>query len=427
MSMKFEPSYLSFLDEVYHCHWSTRKKQKIARLKRAVEHFWPDGHPSRLLHISGTNGKGSVAYYLEQGFTEWGKTGSWTGPHVFDYAERFHICGKQVSHEEIIQIYRQEIEPYQMSLVDHHGQEPLGFASIGILIALKLFERHDVKWGIMEVGAGGRYTPLMALHVDGCILTNIGEDHPLTLGKEVWQRALEKAGMVRQGKPFFSSEMGQARTYVQQTVQDGGGLLFELSKEQCKRVQGILNDEVPEFRLRNLGLAVDVVSYFYPETSVPQLLDKMNAHLPGRFWEFEEKRIITDVAHNRNKIAALAEHLRLKYPGRKMIFLLGLTRQRDPIEVFEPIFPLTASMVVTSASYAGQDPVLLARKLKGFVSPIHVISDPEKAFHEAKSQMGEEDILVLTGSAYMIDQALNQNRYLAHMNASYGWRGNSLT
>ncbi|PIE90648.1 MAG: hypothetical protein CR997_05265 [Acidobacteria bacterium] len=417
----FEPEYFAFLDDIYHCHWSLQKSRKIHRLKKAVKYFWPNGHPTRLLCITGTNGKGSVAYYLEQGLMQWGSTGSWTGPHVFDYAERFHICGQIADHGEIVQIYREEIEPYQLTQMQEN--ESLGFASIGVLIALKLFERHSVQWGIMEVGAGGRHTPLMALDAVGTILTNIGMDHPLTLGSELWQRAVEKAGMAKPGIPFFSAETGEARAFVEKTVLERGATYFGLTENDCDHIRQSLKEDTPLFRIKNLALAVKVILHYYPNTDGRSLLDSMKSHLPGRFSRLQNSQILIDVAHNQNKIDALAEHLKLTYPGKKFIFLIGLTRKRNPEHVFASLFSLGKRFFLTSASYAGQPPGEIAEKLKGKVPGLEVIEDPREAIQKARESLSKEDILVLTGSAYMLDQALNPSRYLAHLNASYGWRG----
>ena len=427
MMPEFEPGYFSFLDEIYHSNWALKKKIKIQQLRKAIAYFWPAGHPSRLIQVTGTNGKGSVSFNLEQGFMLTGNTGSWTGPHVFDYAERFHINGRQVEHDQIVDIYRSEIEPYQLSVAAELGQESLGFASLGILISLKLFERNKVDWGILEVGAGGRYTPLMAVDVAACVLTNVGYDHPLTLGSEIWQRALEKAGIARPGIPFFSSEMGEARDYVRQTVEKQGGVFHGVTAEDINDVQKNMKKKLPAFASRNLALSLKVVKHFFPETDTLRALDAMRTLPKGRFWAFQGSNIIVDVAHNVDKIAALADQLTLQFPGQKFKFMLGLTRKRDPLEVFAPILPLAQSILLTSASYPGQNPHELASKLRTRISEVEVVENPVAAFEKGKSELKKGEILVLTGSAYMIDQALSPNPFLAHINASFGWRGSGST
>jgi len=412
----FEPAYLVSLDEIYHSHWAARKRQRMGFLREAVRYFWPGGVPSRLIHVTGTNGKGSVIHYLEQGFP--GNTGSWTGPHVFDYAERFHINGKTVEHGELVTLYRKTLLPYQERFMEAHPGESLSFAELGILLSLHLFEKHGVEWGMMEVGAGGRYTPLMALDVTACILTNVGYDHPVTLGTEMWQRALEKAGIARPGIPFFTSAEEPALGYVRKTAEAEGAPFHVLKQEEIDKIS-IHKENEPGFKRRNLALACKVIHFFSPEAALP--LDKMKAHLPARF-RHVEPNIIADVAHNVDKIAMLAEQLKTAYPGRKFRFLLGLTRSRDARDVFSPILELAEHITITSASYAGQAPGELAALLREDFKAIEVVTDPMEALEKEKKHLKQEDILVLTGSAYMIDQALNPNPYIRHMNATFGRR-----
>lgn len=412
----FEPAYLVSLDEIYHSHWAARKRRRIGFLREAVHHFWPDGVPFHLIHVTGTNGKGSVIHYLEQGFP--GNTGSWTGPHVFDYAERFHINGKTVSHEEIVTIYKKTLLPYQERFIKSYPGESLSFAELGILLSMHLFEKHGVEWGLMEVGAGGRYTPLMALEVSACILTNVGYDHPKTLGTEMWQRALEKAGIARPGVPFFTSAEEPALGYVRKTAEAEDAPVLVLTQDEIEAIT-IHKENEPEFKRRNLALACKVIHFFCPDIALP--LDKMKAHLPARF-RHVEPNIIADVAHNVNKMAGLAEQLKMVYPGRKFRFLLGLTRSRDAREVFSPILELAEHIVITSASYAGQPPEELAALLGKDFKAIETVTDPLDAFEKEKGRLKPEDILVLTGSAYMIDQALNPNPFVRHINATFGRR-----
>jgi dihydrofolate synthase/folylpolyglutamate synthase len=443
----FEPKYLVTLDEIYHSHWAARKKQRMQFLREAVDHFWPKGHPSRLIHVTGTNGKGSVIYYLEQALQFAGNTGSWTGPHVFDYAERFHLNTQMVSHENIVKIYHEILLPYQEKFIQNHPGESLSFAEMGILLSLHLFDQYEIKWGMMEVGAGGRYTPLMALDMDACILTNVGSDHPKTLGTELWQRALEKAGIARPGVPFFTSAQEPALTYVRKTAEAEGAPVYiaashdnEFSprddennfshrehrdhrephprRGELEEIAAVIGEQ-PEYKLRNLALAVKVIRHFYPEFEFKP--EKMSAELPARFWKVAPN-IIADVSHNEDKIRRLAEQLKFSNPSQRFRFIIGLTRSRDVRQVFAPILELAEHIVVTSASYAGQDPNELAEQLRKDFGSIEVIEEPKAAFELEKQKLQENQILVLTGSAYMIDQALNPNPYIRHLNATFGRR-----
>ncbi len=418
----FDPAYLVTLDEIYHCYWTARKKRRIELLRAAIEHFWPDGHPARLVHVSGTNGKGSVAHYLEQGLARTGATGSWTGPHVFDYAERIHVNAEPASRAEIVEVYRRRLDPYQRSL----GPEPLGFPELGILLALHLFARHGVRWGMMESGVGGRYTPLMALGAAACIVTNVGDDHPVTLGDELWQRALEKAGIARPGVPFFTAARGEALGYVVKTAESEGASVHVVGEEDLEKARRLLpatdHGPAPDPEIANLALALALVEHFHPEWDPAAVLSTMRARLPGRFWS-PAPGVIADVAHNRDKIEHFVARLKLEYPDTRFRFLIGLTRRREPLEMFRPLFELAEEIVVTGASYPGRDPREIAELLRREFSPVSVEPAPREAYRAECEKLGEGRMLVLTGSAYMIDQALNPDPWVRHTNASFGWRG----
>ncbi|MEM7349845.1 MAG: hypothetical protein AAF657_03500 [Acidobacteriota bacterium] len=420
----FDPAYLVTLDEIYHCYWAARKKRQIKRLRTAVEHFWPNGHPTRFVHISGTNGKGSVAHYLEQGLRCSGPTGSWTGPHVFDYAERLHINAEQAPRDAIVEIYRDHLEPYQGSLTEG---ETLGFPELGILLALHLFDQNNAVWGLMESGVGGRYTPLMALNASAGIVTNVGGDHPLSLGQELWQRALEKAGIARPGVPFFTAATGDALDFVSKTAVSQGAPVEAVDEPDRAQVRRGLegsghSTELLGPEVDNLALALKVVQHFYPEEPPEALLSAMSARLPGRFWT-PEPGVIVDVAHNREKIAHFVARLKLHHPEQRFRFLIGLTRQRDPIEMFEPLFEVAETITVTSASYPGREPSQIASQLRRAFQPVAVQDDAREAYRSELAARRDGQTLALTGSAYMIDQALNPNPYVRHLNASFGWRG----
>ena len=125
-------------------------------------------------------------------------------PHLFDYRERFSIGGEFVSHDDVTAVWEERVRPYCVQLGLRNQDHVHTFHEVSILIALALFEKHEVEWAAMETGIGGRYDQTRALDVVGCALTNVGSDHAHMLGEELWQRVLDKAGIARPGVPFFT-------------------------------------------------------------------------------------------------------------------------------------------------------------------------------------------------------------------------------
>ena len=166
----------------------------------------------------------------------------------------------------------------------------------------------------------------------------------------------------------------------------------------------------------------NILRRFYPDEDPGKVLSAMTARLPGRFWSPEPGGIV-DVAHNREKIEHFVRRLKIEHPGRRFRFLVGLTRRRDPVRTFEPLFEVAEEIVVTGASYPGRDPYEVAALLHQVFEAVEVREDPREAYRAERERLEPGQILVLTGSAYMIDQALNPNPYVRHTNASFGWRG----
>ncbi len=421
MPGKFDPAYLTTLDEIYHPEWAMGKRRGIDQLRQAVRDAWPSGHPTRLIHVSGTNGKGTVCSALEQALGFAGPSGSWTGPHVFDYAERIHVEGRQAERAEIVEIYRSRLLPYQNRLAAKPGNEVLSFAQLGILLALFLFERHGVEWAAMESGVGGRYTHLMALDVRASVVTDVGMDHPRTLGAELWQRALEKAGVARKGVPFFTAAQGDALRFVVETARSQGAEVCPVDSEDLQEVARCLPSGTPAFVVRNLALAARIVRYFSPERTVEDVVGDVHRALPGRFTVVREA-VVADVAHNAEKTAALATKLRAEFPGKRFRYVVGLTSGRNALSVLRPLFALASSFTVTSASYKGRDASEIGPEIAGHFGRVRVVANPREAYRQELDSLEKDEVLVVTGSTYTVDQALNQDSFMRETNASYGRR-----
>ncbi|NJN83409.1 MAG: hypothetical protein HC802_14740 [Caldilineaceae bacterium] len=103
--------YYSSVDQIYHAEWSIKKHVRLALLRESIRTLWPNGHPTRLIHVAGTGGKGSTCRFLELGCGCVGKAGAFMSPHLFDYRERFSIGGEFASRKDIQSIWTERIQP----------------------------------------------------------------------------------------------------------------------------------------------------------------------------------------------------------------------------------------------------------------------------------------------------------------------------
>lgn len=423
--------YLNAVDQIYHGTWAAGKLARLRRIQAIVAQLWPAGHPTRMIQVVGTSGKGSTARFLEAGFGLVGIAGSFTGPHLFDYRERFSIGGTPPPPDDIASAWEQVVLPISLDLAER-TDKPLSFFESTILIALVLFERHQVRWAAIEAGVGGRYDQTSALPVVACALTNVGRDHEHLLGSEPWQRAIDKAGAARAGAPLFTSETDPAVLEVIASVcNDVGAPLHLVGEREMQTLCATLGGAIPaesllraQYQQRNAALSLALLTHLLPEIDTAQAVQRfLQVRIPGRLTEVEPG-IYADVAHNPDKVAALADEVRARFTGWGKIFVVGVSGQRQASAVLAPLLDLADAIIITRSSYHGQDPAAIRSALEALRprGSIAVIDDPQAAIAAARAMRGDDQMIFLTGSTYMIDQAINPDPYLRHVNGTYGWR-----
>lgn len=436
--------YYNTVDQIYHAEWTTAKLARLELLRESIDALWPSGHPTRLIHVAGTGGKGSTCRFLEVGFGCAGRAGSFMSPHLFDYRERFSIGAEFASRTDVNDLWSRRIQPFCVKRALRGNLYAHTFHEVSILLALALFERYEVEWAAIETGVGGRYDQTRALDVVAAALTNVGSDHANILGREQWQRALDKAGIARRDIPFFTSETDpDTLAIVSAVCRDAGAPLTVVGRAAVQRIEEMLggDDALPPdedalvgapYQKWNAALSMAVIQHFLPQMDEAHLLKALtHAKLPGRFWRVEEG-VYADVAHNVEKMRALAGEVETRFRNRGKILIVGVSGKRAPAEIFRDLARVAKAIIVTGSSYKGQDPVEVRDELSALTgdTPVLVIYEPRQALHVAKSMRVWEpagrgelpDVILLTGSTYMIEQALNPDPYLRTLSATFGWR-----
>ncbi|MBW7881841.1 MAG: hypothetical protein H3C34_04250 [Caldilineaceae bacterium] len=428
--------YYNTVDQIYHAEWTAAKLMRHELLRRSVATLWPDGHPTRLIHVAGTGGKGSTCRFLEMGFSCTGKAaGAFMSPHLFDYRERFSINGEFVQREEITAAWETRIRPHCVRLALDNPHHAHTFHEVSILIALTLFEQHGVEWAAMETGVGGRYDQTRALDVVATALTNVGSDHAHMLGEELWQRTLDKAGIARPGVPFFTSDRNPDNlAIIRQVCSAAHALLYEVDEAAVTDLEQRLHAHTlhpspdslihADYQKWNAALALEVIRHLCPEIDASCVLNAFaNATLLGRFWKVEEG-IYADIAHNAEKIGALAGEIKRQFGNAGKILVVGISGQRVSTKVFQTLADIAQTIIVTSASFKGQDPARVREEIKSIVGdiPVLVAFEPQQALRTARALQRNGEVIILTGSTYMIEQALSPDPYLRYLSAHFGWR-----
>lgn len=429
-------SYYNTVDQIYHVEWSTQKLVRLELVRESIRTLWPNGHPTRLIHVAGTGGKGSTCRFLEMGLSALGKAGAFMSPHLFDYRERFSINGEFVRQADVAWAWETRVQPHCVRLALHNSHHTHTFHEASILIALALFERHGVEWAAMEAGVGGRYDQTRALDVVATVLTNVGSDHAHMLGHEQWQRVLDKVGIARPGVPFFTSDTNPANLEIIAAVcRDVEAPLHQINEiqvaeleEQVRRIfdpplvaESLLSAGYQKW---NASLALSVIRHLCPQLEESRILQKFaDARLVGRLWQVETQ-VYADIAHNAEKITALTSEVETRFAGLGKIFVVGLSGSRVPRQVFAALAKVAKAIIVTGASYKGQDPAKVQREISAITGdmPTLLVTEPQAAYQVARSLQGDEDIIIVTGSTYTIEQIFNPDPYLRTLSATFGWR-----
>lgn len=411
----------------------------MALIKRIFDHFWPHGHPSQLIQVTGTNGKGSVCRFLEKGLSLDAPAGSFTNPHLFDFRERFQVNGQIVSSQLLIDIWEEHLLPLSAQLSGEQGKH-LTFSEICLFIALFIFEREDVKWGILETGVGGRYERLTTLDIVASIITNIGGDHPKTLGEFFWQKALDKGGICRDNIPLFTAAQDEeVLEFLRAICHHKNSQFFSYKAPEFQAFQSevlklqfsqdsALHDELQQW---NALLALEVVQYLLPSLNSQAILEAFSQCKHRTYLNQIQKNVYLDIAHNPEKLQALLKEIQKRFREKVKIFMIGLSGNRSPVDMFEPLLNIADYVIMTSSAGFKEFPVeqlalQLTPLLKAKEIPYQIINDPSVAYERALDIKKSEDIVFITGSTYMIEQALNPDPYLKFYNANYGWREKNL-
>jgi len=375
----------------------------------------------RVFHVAGTNGKGSSVAMLEALLRPSGaRIGCYTSPHILRYNERVRVDGVDASDEQIIASF-ERVEAAR-------GDEELTYFEFGTLAAMVVFADAGLDTLILEVGLGGRLDAVNAVEPTAGLITNIALDHCAWLGDSIEAIAFEKAGIMRPGKPviFGARDVPQAiidhagnidaqlrvagRDFDWQVDGDtwswqGSGLHLDgLEMPSLAGLHQVANAAAVLALLEATG-DVDALEAGNVCTALPRL------RLEGRIQEIRnETRWIVDVAHNPAAAEVLGDTLGDQARGGKTIAIIGLLDDKD----VEGIVTQLASHVdqwiaVAADSHRAISADELARRVANATGVACQVGDNlESAIERAQELTGEDDLLLLTGSFYLVGPALNQ-------------------
>jgi dihydrofolate synthase/folylpolyglutamate synthase len=316
-------------------------KLGLANVQRLLRELKVPGKEQRIIHVAGTNGKGSVCAMLDsicraQGF----RTGLFTSPHLVSYRERIRVNGEMIEEQEVahgLAVIRAEIKDW-----DPHPT----FFEITTALALDHFQKSECELIVLETGLGGRLDATNAVTPVVSVLTPIGYDHQAWLGNTLEEIAREKAGIIKTHVPVVSAVQESAAEKVirGRAAECETPLEFvtppyvttPISLAGAHQKQNAL---LAIAALRRGGIAID-------EEAIRRGL--ASVHWPARFQCWDE-RIIIDGAHNAAGAQVLAETWREQFGHERATIILAMLGDKDAAGIWRALAPIAQRVILPQA------------------------------------------------------------------------------
>lgn len=316
------------------------KKHSLSHTKRFLEILQIPQGKMKILHVAGTNGKGSVCAYLDAMLRSEGKrTGLFISPHLVKMNERIMIDGVPVSDEVFSEVFTQTLGAVKQ--MEAEGLEHPTFFEFLFGMGMLAFSQAEAEYVILETGLGGRLDATSATEdPEVCVITSIGLDHMEYLGDTVEQIAGEKAGIIRPGVPvFYAQSAEESDRVIEKTAAQQGSSCKKIGKDAYE-ILGIEDKHIAfscsnayygntTWKLNNIGtyqpanamLALEVMRILFGDSGHP---DVWREALSGVKWAGRMEEVLPDVfvdgAHNLSAVEAFAASVLPDVRGRVILF-----------------------------------------------------------------------------------------------------------
>lgn len=382
----------------------------------------------KVIHVAGTNGKGSVSKYLEEGLSACGyKMGLYTSPYIETFNERIRYDGADISDEDL-EYYGQKVVSAAEAMVADGLDSPTEFEVV-TAIAFLYFAGRQADITILEVGLGGIGDSTNVVKSPlASVITSISYDHMAQLGSSLAEIAVNKAGIIKTGCPVIANvPQRDAAKIIARKAYAMGSRLYDISV-----IRAAVSDETPfsqkvsmelyeksysdveismvgRHQAENLKTALATLEILRKSGAVK--LDRealyeglKRARQPGRFEVIsEDPLVIIDGAHNEAGAQALQETMAQHFAGKKILLVAGILADKEIDSIVKFLTKITDHIIVTEPDNPRK---LAAEKLAEHVADFGVaaeaVPDVEAAVHRAKELADGYDVILFAGSLYLI-------------------------
>ena len=404
-------------------------------LERIAEFCRSIGNPQRnyfVIHVAGTNGKGSVSNMLAAVLQQAGyQTGLFTSPHLTDFRERIRVNGEMISKQKVVNFvdrYKADMERLQLS-----------FFEMTTAMAFDYFAQSDVEVAVIETGLGGRLDATNIVQPVISVITNIGLEHTEYLGDSLPKIAREKGGIIKKCTPVVVGEKNSNYNLVLEEIADdlrseliyadeaftlgecgfeGDKQMVTLNRTRDNYPYRLRLDLLGEYQRQNLATVATVLDTLHETTPLSisrrafvEGVREVSAltSFRGR-WQVlsEQPLVVCDTAHNEHGISEVAKQLNERTNKGKLFCIMGFCEDKE-FDKMLALMPNDAHYIFTQASIrraASVEKISEVAEVLGL--DFEVAPSVLEALVKAQSQLSEMDMLFIGGSTFVVAEVLDR-------------------
>ncbi|MGB4589030.1 MAG: folylpolyglutamate synthase/dihydrofolate synthase family protein [Clostridiaceae bacterium] len=435
--MRKKDTDLNYEETLLELHNTPRlpKEKNLDRMRLLMELLGNPETELSLIHVAGTNGKGSISRMLEEVLLQSGyKTGLFTSPFIFDFRERIQINNEMIPKDKVVYYY-EKVEEACQKVIERGQLHPSEFEVV-VAMCLLFFKDEKVDLGIIEVGIGGLYDATNIISPILSVIASINYDHMDILGKSLEEIAVHKAGIIKHNPTVSYSQYPEVRKIlIEKAKLEGSKLVFASSKEitflSMEGSRQIIKYVLPGkediiVKLNLLGihqmlncgvvlLAIEElrkIGFSITDERLKKALEDVK--WPGRMDMISsEPLIIIDGAHNMDGAINLRESMAFYFRDREIILILGILGDKDVESIASVLSKDTKiTLCITPEYYRGKN----AKELYGMIKD-QVRAESCDTYDEAVKRSlelyKEGDVILVAGSLYIIGDI--EKAFKAHL------------
>ena len=404
-------------------------KNKLSHTKECLKRLGNPEKKFKVIHVAGTNGKGSTCAFLTSVFREAGYScGLFTSPHLVVINERFQINEQNIGNEAFLRAFH-KVKELADDLVAEGNYHPTYFEML-FLMGMVIFADAGVDYVMLETGLGGRLDATTAVEKpEACVITSISFDHMQYLGNTIAEIAGEKAGIIVPGVPvIYDGNNPEAAEVIRSQAEALGSPYYEVKKTQMEILKntsagidfsyeneyyGNTVFSIPfiaGYQVMNAGLALKTAEVLSEKLSLP--LDAIKKGLKETRWQGRMETVlpgvIVDGAHNEDgveKFVETAEHFQKEYP---LTLLFSAVEDKDYTDMIRTVLGRIKfrHVIVTQVGGYRKVPARMLAEIfrKEGCHSTEYCEDVKEAFQRALSRKGEDGMLFCVGSLYLVGE-----------------------